>query len=340
MKKTYNLSLRVITIMIIFVIFLFNACKNTYEDDSIEKNDISPMKGLEHFKEESSDLTDNVEEASKSSVEEGDLLANDDEYDDQNAYHYFVMGDGVHIREEASIDSNILLQLNNGTKVAMIANESDWVKVKIDNIQGYIRSDFLSIQDPDEKTTKETTKEITDEIMEESTEETLDETGTATGDTMNLVTNPKIIVKKNDRILELWDGNSLYGSYPIGLGWDPIGDKNKEGDGRTPEGSYYVCTRNNYSRFYLSLGVSYPNSEDAREALETALIDQSTYQQIADAINEETQPPWNTAMGGEIMIHGHGAQSDWTAGCIAVENNIMDILWDKCPLGTPIIIEP
>ena len=129
-------------------------------------------------------------------------------------------------------------------------------------------------------------------------------------------------------------------SYPIGLGWTPIGDKEKEGDGKTPEGTYYVCSRNSASRFYLSLGLSYPNKEDAYEGLEAGLIDQNTYNQIEDAINREVQPPWNTTLGGEIMIHGHGSHSDWTAGCIAVDDDIMDILWENCRMGTTVIIEP
>ncbi len=155
-----------------------------------------------------------------------------------------------------------------------------------------------------------------------------------------VVNSPKIIVKKSERLLELWDGDRLYGSYSIGLGWEPIGDKKKEGDGRTPQGTYYVCTRNENSRFYLSLGVSYPNKEDAKEALDEGTIDQSTFEEIADAIDNQSQPPWYTAMGGEIMIHGMGGESDWTAGCIAVNNEVMDILWEFCPTKTPIIIEP
>ncbi len=196
-------------------------------------------------------------------------------------------------------------------------------------------SDIVSSQKPDKSI-----EEIEEDEKVKTAEETKVEEAANTGDTADIISNPKIIVRKSDRILELWDNDSLYGSYPIGLGWEPVGDKQKEGDGRTPEGTYYVCTRNNYSRFYLSLGVSYPNKEDADEAIEAGYIDQSTHQQIVDAINQNKQPPWNTALGGEIMIHGHGAQSDWTAGCVAVENNIMDILWDNCPLGTPIIIMP
>lgn len=159
-------------------------------------------------------------------------------------------------------------------------------------------------------------------------------------DSIGEIENPKIVIKKSNRALELWDGEELRVTFPIGLGWNPIGDKQKEGDGCTPEGTYYVCTRNEKSSFYLSLGVSYPNKEDAKEALDKGLIDQSAYTQIKDAIDSKESPPWYTPMGGEIMIHGRGSHSDWTAGCVAVEDDIMDVLWDNCPMGTPIIIEP
>ena len=74
--------------------------------------------------------------------------------------------------------------------------------------------------------------------------------------------------------------------------------------------------------------------------MEAGIIDQNTYNQIKDAINSEEQPTWDTALGGAIMIHGYGSQSDWTAGCIAVNDDIMDILWEHCHMGTSVIIEP
>ena len=61
---------------------------------------------------------------------------------------------------------------------------------------------------------------------------------------------------------------------------------------------------------------------------------------IASAIDNGRQPDWYTALGGCIMIHGHGSESDWTDGCIAVENEIMDILFEYCPLRTKITILP
>lgn len=190
------------------------------------------------------------------------------------------------------------------------------------------------MENQENKDTEEQDELLSDVLSEENSAEV----SSSSSDTP--ISAPKIIVKKSERILELWDGDSLYDSYPIGLGFSPEGDKSREGDGRTPIGTYYVCTRNSNSRFYLSLGISYPNKEDASTALNEGRIDESTYNQIADAIDSQAQPPWNTPLGGEIMIHGMGSSSDWTAGCIAVDNHIMDILWTHIKLKTPVEILP
>ena len=152
--------------------------------------------------------------------------------------------------------------------------------------------------------------------------------------------NVHIIIKKSERLLQLWQRDTLAVQYPVGLGFSPQGDKQKEGDGNRREGSYYICMRNEKSRFYKSFGLSYPNSEDAKKGLEAGLIDITTYDLINQKINESSCPPWHTALGGEICIHGHGSHSDWTQGCIAVENSVMDVLWQLCPLGTAVIILP
>lgn len=150
----------------------------------------------------------------------------------------------------------------------------------------------------------------------------------------------EIVVYKADRRLELWQNGEMTGEYHIGLGKKPEGKKEKEGDKMTPEGEYYVCTKNQYSKFYLALGVSYPNIEDAQNGLDKGLIDQATYDSIESAIQNGECPPWNTALGGQIMIHGHGGSKDWTKGCIAVDDEVMDILWEACSTGTKILINP
>lgn len=176
------------------------------------------------------------------------------------------------------------------------------------------------------------------EINEKETMEDEEKNQVPDAEQLNMET--KILVYKKERKLELWQNDELTNSYLIGLAENVVGRKEKEGDRLTPEGEYYVCTRNQYSKYYLSLGVSYPNMEDAKKGLESGLIDEETYTQIENAIQKKECPPWYTALGGEIMIHGHGGSKDWTKGCIAVDDEVMDVLWDVCQLGTLIIIYP
>lgn len=148
----------------------------------------------------------------------------------------------------------------------------------------------------------------------------------------------KIKIYKADRRLELLGDEKLIGRFKIALGNKSIGDKEKEGDRKTPEGEYYVCTRNDKSKFTLSLGLSYPNTNDAKRGLDKGIIDDSTFNDISKAINNKKRPPWNTPLGGEIMIHGGGNVKDWTWGCIALSDEDIKILWDYVAIETVIII--
>src|SRR5438309_775271 len=78
---------------------------------------------------------------------------------------------------------------------------------------------------------------------------------------------PRIVVKKGQRQLLLFSGDKLVRTYHIGLGSSPVGDKVRQGDRRTPEGDFYIFTKNDKSAFYLSLGVSYPNGMHAERGL-------------------------------------------------------------------------
>ena len=115
----------------------------------------------------------------------------------------------------------------------------------------------------------------------------------------------RIVVHKAERRLDLMRGYSVLRSYHVALGLNPIGQKQRSGDFRTPEGTYYLSRRNARSDFFLSIQVSYPNDADLARA---------------------RRNHWHT--GGSIMIHGlpntlkHPPQyyesHDWTDGCIAV----------------------
>ena len=156
----------------------------------------------------------------------------------------------------------------------------------------------------------------------------------------SVMTSPKIVIRKSERALYVYDGNELCAKMKAALGSSPEGHKTKEGDGKTPEGEYYICSRNDESKYYLSLGISYPNIEDAQAALDAKRIRQKDFDLIKEAITKGNRPPWDTALGGEIMIHGSDASSDWTGGCIAVGKEDIEYLWDNCPKGTPVIIYP
>lgn len=151
--------------------------------------------------------------------------------------------------------------------------------------------------------------------------------------------DPQIIVTKSARKLELISEGIVVRTYRVGLGLNPVDDKERQGDRATPEGDFYIFTRNDKSAYYLSLGISYPNIEDADRGLRDALISRAQHDAIVKAIKGNGKPPQNTALGGDIYIHGNGAQSDWTWGCVALENEDIRELFDAVPVGTLVTIK-
>jgi hypothetical protein len=150
---------------------------------------------------------------------------------------------------------------------------------------------------------------------------------------------PRVVVEKGARRLRLYAGGELVRVRRMALGFEPSGDKVKQGDGRTPEGDFYVCMKNEKSKFYLSLGLSYPNAEAAERGLRDGLVTRAQADAIKRAVRAGRCPAWNTALGGEIFIHGGGTASDWTFGCVALENPEIKELFDALPAGTPVRID-
>ena len=145
--------------------------------------------------------------------------------------------------------------------------------------------------------------------------------------TATLPSVDRVVVHKSERRLLLMQGGNTVRSYHVALGLSPVGQKERSGDFRTPEGSYKLDRRNQHSDFFLSIKVSYPNE---------------------DGLKRARARHWDT--GGSIMIHGlpnllkhepeYYLSHDWTDGCIAVSNADMLEIWMLTPDDVPIDIFP
>jgi murein L,D-transpeptidase YafK len=137
----------------------------------------------------------------------------------------------------------------------------------------------------------------------------------------------KLVVYKSKRKMLAFSNDVLLKTYTISLGDNPVNHKKFQGDERTPEGSYFINTKNPLSVCHKNLGISYPNAAD-----------------------RENAKMLGKPVGGDIKIHGlkNGQGyigkfhrfSDWTNGCIGVTDEEIDELYTHVSVGIPIIINP
>lgn len=150
----------------------------------------------------------------------------------------------------------------------------------------------------------------------------------------------RIDIYKELRRLELFADGTMIGRFAIALGYHPTGHKEREGDGKTPEGRYYICFINRYSQYHLFYGLSYPGIEDAEKAFSENRINEAQFENIKHSIQRGGIPDWYTSLGGEVGIHGGGVSRDWTLGCIALTDEDIDLLDTYIGLGTEVNIFP
>jgi len=149
-----------------------------------------------------------------------------------------------------------------------------------------------------------------------------------------------IEVYKSKKILKLVNKESDIVTYPVGIGKTEVGQKEFRDDQKTPEGEYQVCVKNNKSKFYLSLGLNYPNKSDADRALSAERITKEQHDSILQAINTHGGSDWSTPIGGEIYIHGGLEDKAWSEGCVRMYNQDIKELFDQIDIKTTVIINP
>lgn len=133
----------------------------------------------------------------------------------------------------------------------------------------------------------------------------------------------RVLIEKAARRMTVYRAGQSLQTYQIALGFGAAGDKERQGDGRTPEGHFRIDRRNDQSAYHLSLGLDYPLKDDRNRAVAAGY-----------------DP------GGDIMIHGQPNglapdrifRGDWTAGCIAVTNAEIEELWAAIDIGTAVEI--
>jgi len=156
--------------------------------------------------------------------------------------------------------------------------------------------------------------------------------------------NQHIFVSKKEKRLQLIKNKSVVLGFKVTLGKRP-GKKLKEGDLKTPEGEYKIVVKNPKSKYNLSLGLNYPNIDDAIEARGQGIINEKIKDKIISAQKRYNQDattiiPWDTEMGGKIYIHGkNNNHNNSTKGCIVLDDQDMEKLFKQVKVGTKVFIK-
>jgi murein L,D-transpeptidase YafK len=141
----------------------------------------------------------------------------------------------------------------------------------------------------------------------------------------------KILVKKSERVVEILFKNELLIQYPCVLGFEPVGDKMQEGDGKTPEGKFKIKAMNPHKSWSYFIWFDYPN--------------QSSYDKFKERKSKKIISHTAT-IGGEVGFHGVPEKNDeiiekkidWTLGCISLSTKNITDLYQSIGLETTIEI--
>ncbi len=150
--------------------------------------------------------------------------------------------------------------------------------------------------------------------------------------------DPHLVVIKSSRTLHLLDGDKILRSYPIDRGVAPFGQKRRANDGRTPEGSFRIATKNADSPYHRFIGIDYRGPGAVDWGLASGLISPGEATAVRGDLASHRRPNWETPLGGGIGLHGHRTGTDWTGGCIALSDVHIEEVFSVVPIGDPVDI--
>ena len=149
-----------------------------------------------------------------------------------------------------------------------------------------------------------------------------------------------VVVHKSTRNVALCKNGKLVKNMRSGLGTAPTGAKLQLGDGKTPEGVFFVPRLIPDSSYYKAFLISCPSVADAVRGAASGLITNGQRQQIQSANAACVEPPQDTPLGGDIELQGNGGDRDWTAGNVALDDTNVDFLWSNIGVGDSIVVLP
>ncbi|MEZ4703080.1 MAG: L,D-transpeptidase family protein [Rhodothermales bacterium] len=230
------------------------------------------------------------------------LFSEDDDFADARRLYYTVSRDGMLYRSPS--DAQAYLALRFREPLIVIERNPAWSRVRTrSGEQGYVQTGAIS--------------------------------------------NVWIRVSKRRKAVYVYRGTELVRKIPADFGANVVSDKIRRGnlsspdDWRTPEGTFFVVSKNPNSKFYKAFVLNYPNAEDADRGFQDGIISREQRDAIVAAEERGDMPPMDTQLGGWIEIHGSGTGggTNWTQGCVAIRNEQMDELWALVNVGTPVITE-
>jgi len=137
-----------------------------------------------------------------------------------------------------------------------------------------------------------------------------------------------ILVIKKERKMYLYKNGLVQKVLPVSLGKNPMGDKQRRGDNRTPEGEFFIKKKLCSPKYYRSLCISYPTLSDIENARQKGI-------DPGGSITIHGQPKWSANGKGNDYTLSH----DWTQGCVAITNDAMEALWYQIEEGVSIEIK-